>query len=113
MAAEAREGARVEARAAPPSQKPPERLDRGLDRGQLVVVEPAQVLLEPRRAPGAHASQQPLALVGQRQADAAAVFGVARALDQPCLLEPVDVAGESRRRDPLLGSELAQAQRRG
>ena len=37
---------------------------------------------------------------------------VAHALDQACLLEPVDVAGERGRRDPLLGGQLAQAQAR-
>ena len=90
----------------------PERLDRCLDRGDLVVLEPAQAVRQPGRAAGAHALEQALALVGQRQPDAAPVVLVPRALDQPRLLEPVDVAGERGRRDSLLGGQLAQAQAR-
>ena len=56
-----------------PSQQPHQRLDRGLDGGHLVGLELAQPLGQPRRAPGAHALEQPRALLGERQPDAAPV----------------------------------------
>ena len=73
----------------------------------------AQPVGQPGRPPGADALQQPRALLGERQPDAAAVAGVAHALDQPGALEPVDVAGERGRGDALLGRQLAQARARG
>ena len=113
VAAEARERARVE--------REQRRRHRSLPSGSIAastaasssVVEPAQAVREPRRPAGADASQQPLALVGERQADAAPVVRVALALESAGLLEPVDVPGERRRRDALLGGQLAQAQARG
>src|SRR5688572_10230797 len=94
---------------APPSQQLPERLDRALEHFELLVVEAAQPLGQPGRAARANTLQQPLALTGEREADAAPVTLVADTLEQPCLLEPVDMAREGGSGDPLLGGELAQA----
>ena len=86
-----------------------ERLDRGLDRRQLVVVETAEAVGEPGRSAGADASQQAFSLVREGKPDAAAVAFVADAREEDRLLEPVDVSRERGSRDSLFGGELAQA----
>ena len=86
------------------------RLERGLDRGELVGLERGQPAREPGRAACADALEQLRPVGGEDEPDAAAVVGRAHALEQLRALEPVDVAGECRRRDPLLGGELAQAE---
>ena len=61
---------------------------------------------------GAHAPQHPSALVREPKTDAAAVVGRAKSLDQARALEAVDVPGQRRRGDPLLGGELCERQAR-
>jgi len=61
---------------------------------------------------GADALEQALALAREGQADTSSVALVAYALEEACLLEPVDVTGERGGGDPLLGGQLAQAQAR-
>ena len=83
-----------------------------LDRRERLGLERAKAVGEPRRAASAHTAHQPLALLGQTQSDAAPVVARAHALDEPCSLEPVDVAGHRRRRDALLGGELGEREAR-
>ena len=48
------------------------------------------------------------AVLGEPKADSAAILARAKALDEPCALEPVDVPRHRRRRDALLGGELGK-----
>ena len=68
----------------------------------------AQAVGEPRRAAGANAPHQPLAVVGEAEPDAASVVARANALEEPGALEPVDVTRQRGRRDALLGCELGE-----
>src|SRR5438067_2286843 len=90
-------------------QQSVERLDRSLDRGELVGTEPAQARREPGGAARADAAQHALALFGERQPDSPAVVRARCALDEPVALEPVDMLGHRGRRDTLAGGELAHA----
>ena len=49
-----------------------------------------------------------VAVVGEAEPDAAPVLGRAHALEQPRAFEPVDVAGQRRRRDAFLRGELRE-----
>ena len=82
--------------------------DRGLDGLELGGLEALEALGEPRRPPCADAPHQLHAVVRQPQPDAPPVLARADALEQTRALEPVDVTGERRRRDPLLGRELGE-----
>ena len=79
-----------------------------LDRLELVRLERAEPIGEPRRSARAHASHQPLAVIGEAEPDAPPVVARAHALEESRALEPVDVTGHGRRRDPLLGGELGE-----
>src|SRR5207302_2076303 len=67
-----------------------EGLDCGLDRGELVGREGVEASRKPGGAAGADTAKSPLALVGQRQADAATVGFARRACDEAVALEPRD-----------------------
>jgi hypothetical protein len=86
-----------------------ERRDRRLDRSELAVVELAQPLRQPGRAPRADPAKQPLPLLGQPDGDAAAILLALCALDEPVALEAVDLLRHRRRAHPLAGGELADA----
>jgi hypothetical protein len=88
-------------------QETGERLDRGLDRCEGLRVELAQALREPGGAARPDAAEQPLAVLGQPDPDAAAVVLVRGALDEPVALEAVDVLRHRRRADPLARRQLA------
>ena len=92
--------------------EPHERRKSGFDRLERFRIECAQAIGEPRRAAGADAPHQPLAIVREAQADAAPVLARAHPLDEPSALEPVDVARHRRGRDALLGGELGEREAR-
>src|SRR5207248_8244119 len=92
---------------------PRERLDRGVDGGELLRRQIAEARREPGGAARADAAQDALAVLGQGQPDAPAVGLARRARDEAVALEPVDVVRHRGWRDTLIRSELADADPRG
>ena len=75
-------------------------------------LERLQPVGEPRRAAGAHAPHEPLAVVREAETDATSIVARAHALEEPGALEPIDVTRHRRGRDALLGGELGEREAR-
>ena len=84
-----------------------ERLDRRVDRLELLGVEVAQARREPGRPLRLDRAEDLLACGRERQADAALVSLDGRPLDEACLFEAGDELGHAGNRHPLERGQLA------